>query len=185
MSAGRVALVSLFALTACGSGLDVKTDYDPGAVQAMQGYRTWAYAQVKSEQDLPAITKRRIETAIDAAMQAKGLRKVQSGADFYVAYLGTTSQQTDYHTTSNYYGYGWGGWYGPAMGGMTSSTTTAINWTQGTLVIDIVDAGRNEMVFRTIGQAEIHENVDPEERQQNLNYAVTEMLATFPPSPGS
>jgi len=173
------ALLAVVALAACGSGIDIKTDYDPAAVGAMQGYKTYSWAQVKREQTVNSMNRDRINNAIDAALAAKGFQKQASGGDFQVAWIANTSQQTDYSTTSDYYGYGWGRWYGGT--GMTTSRTTAYNWTQGTLVLDIVDGKSNQMVYRSTAQAEIDMDLTPQERQTRVNAAAIKMLEKFPP----
>lgn len=174
------ALLAAVALTACGGGVSVKTDYDPSAVQAMAAYKTYSWAPAKQQQSLSEITRQRIVSAVDAALAAKGLQKVASGGDFQVAYVAAATQQTDYNTTSNYYGYGYGRWYGGGMGGV-SSHTTATNWTQGTLALDIVDGKKNEMVYRAVAQAEVDQDLSPAERQTRINAAAVKMLANFPP----
>ena len=167
-------------LAACGPSVDVKTDYDPASVRTMSAYRSYAWAPVRTEQGIPDIAKQRIQSAVDASLRAKGLERKQSGADFLVATVVSTSAQMDYTTTSNYYGYGYGRWYGP---GMVTSHTTARPWTQGTLVIDIVDGTKNELVYRATGQAEVDKDLSPQERQIRLNEVVAKMLAGFPPKP--
>lgn len=175
------ALLTAVALSACGSGVSVKSDYDPSAVQAMNAYKTYSWAPSKRTQDVTSLNAQRIQAAVDAALSAKGLQKAAAGTgDFLVAYIVSTSQQTDYSTTSDYYGYGWGRWYG-AGGGMSTSRTTAYNWTQGTLVLDIVDGKSNEMVYRATAEAEVNQDLSPAERQTRVNEAVVRMLEKFPP----
>lgn len=172
------AVLAAVTLAACGGGVSIKSDYNPEAVGAMQAYKTYSWAVSKKDQTITQLNAQRIHTAIDAALQAKGYRKVESGGDFLVAYIATTAQQTDYTTTNDYYGYGWGRWYG---GGMSTSRTTAYNWTQGTLVLDIIDGKSNEMVYRATAEAEVDQDLSPAERQTRLNSGAIRMLEKFPP----
>jgi hypothetical protein len=178
MTRGTAVLVAL-ALTACGGGIDIKSDYNPEAVQAMRSYKTYSWATAKRDQTVSNLNAQRIVSAIDNALAAKGFTKQASGGDFQVAFIATTAQQTDYTTTNDYYGYGWGRWYGG--GGMSTSRTTAYNWTQGTLVLDIVDGKSNEMVYRATASAEVDQDLSPAERQTRLNEGAAKMLANFPP----
>jgi hypothetical protein len=164
------AVLAALALTACGGGIDVKTDYDPSAVQAMNSYKTYSWATAKRDQTVSNLNAQRIVDAIDNALKSKGFTKQASGGDFQVAFIATTSQQT---------GYGWGRWYGG--GGMSTSRTTAYNWQQGTLVLDIVDGKTNEMVYRSTAQAEVDQDLSPSERQTRLNSGALKMLEKFPP----
>lgn len=178
MTRGTAVLVAL-ALTACGGGIDVKTDYDPAAAQAMNSYKTYSWAHAKRDQTVSTLNAQRIVDAVDNALKTKGFQKVESGGDFQVAFIATTAAQTDYTTTNDYYGYGWGRWYGG--GGMSTSHTTAYNWTQGTLVLDIVDGKSNQMVYRSTATAEVDQDLAPAERQTRLNQGALQMLAKFPP----
>lgn len=173
------ALLTAVALTACGSGVSVKTDYNPEAAQAMKAYKTYSWATIKRDQGVTPLNRDRIIAAIDAALAGKGFQKQPSGGDFQVAFIASMAQQTDYTTTSDYYGYGYGRWYG--AGGATTSRTTAYNWTQGTLVLDIVDGKSNEMVYRSTAQAEVDQDLSPAERQSRLNAGAIKMLEKFPP----
>jgi hypothetical protein len=178
MTRGTAVLAAL-ALTACGGGVDVKTDYDPAAVQAMNSYKTYSWATAKRDQTVSNLNAQRIVDAIDHALASKGFTKQASGGDFQVAFIASTAQQTDYTTTNDYYGYGWGRWYGG--GGMSTSRTTAYNWQQGTLVLDIVDGKSNQMVYRSTAQAEVDQDLTPTERQTRLNAGALKMLEKFPP----
>lgn len=173
-------LLAAVLLSACGGGVSVKTDYNPEAAQAMNAYKTYSWATVKRDQGVTPLNRDRIIAAIDAALAAKGFQKQPSGGDFQVAFIATTAQQTDYTTTNDYYGYGYGRWYG-AGGGMSTSRTTAYNWTQGTLVLDIVDGKSNEMVYRSTAEAEVDQDLSPAERQTRLNAGAIKMLEKFPP----
>ena len=173
------ALLTAVTLAACGGGVSVKTDYNPEAAAAMNAYKTYSWATIKRDQGVTPLNRDRIISAIDAALAAKGFQKQASGGDFQVAFIATTSQQTDYTTTSDYYGYGYGRWYG--AGGATTSRTTAYNWTQGTLVLDIVDGKSNEMVYRSTAEAEVDQDLSPSERQARLNAGAIRMLEKFPP----
>lgn len=178
MNRGTI-LLAAFALSACGSGVSVKTDYNPEAAQAMNAYKTYSWATIKRDQGVTPLNRDRIISAIDAALGAKGFQKQASGGDFQVAFIATMNQQTDYTTTNDYYGYGWGRWYG--AGGMSTSRTTAYNWTQGTLVLDIIDGKSNEMVYRSTAEAEVDQDLSPAERQTRLNAGAIRMLEKFPP----
>ncbi|UCG89200.1 MAG: DUF4136 domain-containing protein [Gemmatimonadota bacterium] len=174
-------------LAGCSGGLNIQTDYNPGAVTEMRAYRTYNWLPEPAEgrgSDARVnnpITIQRIVTAIETALEAKGFQKVTSDADFKVGWHGAINSQTNYVTYNDYYGYGWGGW-GYGGWGTTTSRTSAYTIDQGTLIIDIVDAASNELVWRGMAQAEVGQpSRDPEERQQQLNGVCERVLASFPP----
>jgi hypothetical protein len=174
-------------LAGCSSGPSIQTDYNPGAVPEMQAYRTYSWLPEPAEgrgSDARVnnpITVRRIVTAIETALEAKGFQKAASGGDFQVGWHGVINSETNYVTYADYYGYGWGGW-GYRGWGSTASRTSASTIDQGTLIVDIVDAASNELVWRGMAQAEVGKPLpDPEKRQQELNDVCEQLLAGFPP----
>ena len=52
---------------------------------------------------------------------------------------------------------------------------------EGTLIIDIVDAGSNELVWRGAAQGEVNLAASPQEREQRAQDAVQRILEDFPP----
>ena len=168
-------------LAACGGGITVNTDYDPAAGPAMAAYKTYSWLPSTQHQG-DQLTSARIKGAVDNQLAAKGFRKIEGdAADFRVTYILALEGKVDYTTTTSGTGYGYGGWYGRGGIGMTSSRTTATEWTQGTLAIDIIDGKKSEMVFRSVGQAEVTPDLTPAERSERVNEAVLEMLRDFPP----
>jgi hypothetical protein len=184
-------LVALGALTLSLAGCattQVQSDYDPNF--NFSQLSTYSWAERTSEGKDPAvynnIVESRVKVAVNQALKAKGFSEVASNPSFLVAWHGAINQEHSINTVGTEYGYGWGwygGWGGP---GMMTSTTYVSTWNEGTLIIDIVDAKANKMVWRGSAQSELdeHQN-DPQKMQEALNEAVDKMMATFPPSSGS
>ena len=72
------------------------------------------------------------------------------------------------------YGYGYGGYWGG--GGVD-----VYQYTEGTLILDLIEAKSKQLVWRGMAQGTIDENASPEQRERRLNEAVMRMLANFPP----
>ena len=62
-----------------------------------------------------------------------------------------------------------------------ASSGVLANVAEGTLLIDIIDAGARELAWRGTAEAEVHNEASPEQRQQRLNEAITKILDRFPP----
>jgi hypothetical protein len=182
---GLCAVALAVSVAGC-SGLNINTDYNPGAVAAMQEYQTYSWLpESRGGRGTDArinnpITIQRIKNGVDRVLQAKGFQKVNSGGDFKVGWHGAINDQTDYTTYNDYYGYGWGGW-GYGGWGTTTATTTAYTIQQGTLIVDVVDSRSNELVWRGSAQAEVGQAGSPEDRQARINEACNKLLASFPP----
>ena len=121
-----------------------------------------------------------IVNAIEFQLTSSGLTEVQGNADVLVTYYG--SVDTEVQLQSNSFGYGWGGYGGPGWGyygygggGPVSTTTRAVEYQRGTLVVDIVDASTNELIWRGTS-AEISVTDDIEKLQKNITKAIEKMV---------
>lgn len=175
-------LLGSLALAAC-SGVTYSRDYDPTA--SFSDYRsyTWAERTPTGDDDPHVyndIVKSRVRSAVDQALAAKGYQKVASNPHFYVAWHGAIEGRMSTTTIHDHYGYGWG-WYGPGMG-VSTSRTYVNEWDEGTLLIDIIDASSDELVWRGSAQAEVNRTRSASDDQRRLNEIVAKLLEPFPPN---
>lgn len=175
-ASAAVALV----VAGCGSGIKVNTDFDPE--QNFGGYQTYVWAAPPKTGDPrldSELTQRRIQAAVDTVLGRKGFRPVTGNEqpDFIVGYYAAVDGRVDVQTVGTYYGWGWGPYYG----GMYPTTQTRY-YNQGTLIVDIADAGKKQLVWRGTGESEVHQERDPERRQARLVAAVQEIMRGFPPN---
>ena len=160
-------------LVACSS-LTVSTDFDPAANFAQ--YKTFTVMPLEQFKN-NTITADRIKAAITPALQARGLQPASETADLQSSGFAKLSQETQVSSTGM--GYGWGrGWRG---GG---GTATIQNVDVGTLVVDLVDASTNKLVWRGTASDTIGQNKSGEEKQEALNSAMNKMFAKYPPGAG-
>jgi len=126
--------------------IDYAHEFDFDAV------KTFQYVSTDESNSKNELMARRIEDMIKKELVEGGLAEVQENPDLFVTYHVTTEERTTYSTSSFGYGGTWGGYYGwGGYPGMTSSTTTAHNYTDGTLIIDAYDAQEKKMVWRGAG----------------------------------
>ena len=126
-----------------------KVSYDYEKSADFKSYKTYAHKEgTKVGQQL---IDDRIVAAIDTQMAAKGFTK-SATPDVYVVYHVAFDKEKDISTfSSGYaggygpYGYGWGGGW---SGGMGTSSTTVRDILVGTVVIDMADAKKNQIVWR-------------------------------------
>ncbi len=167
----------------CGASVEYNSDYDPTAdFSNIQTYQ-WAQRTPTGDDDPRVyndITMRKIKYAVDQALQAKGMRMVSNNPDVYVAWHGAINGKMSLQTVSSNYGYGYG-WYGYGGMGMGTSTTYVNEWDEGTVLVDIIEGRKKELIWRGSAQAELKKRQDPQEGQDYLNDVVTKMLAGFPP----
>jgi len=125
----------------------------------------------------------RIVDAIDTQLKAKGLTKSESNPDVVVVYHVAFDKQKDISSFSSGfgggygpYGYGWGGGFNS-----TSTTTQVRDILIGTLVIDMADAQKKEVVWRGMATKEIDTNAKPDKRDKSINKAVEKVFKNYPP----
>jgi len=181
-------LAAAVILSGC-SGIKVVSDFDP-SVDFTQ-YKTFEYYGWLEESDklLNDLDKRRIEAAFGAEFEARGLKYVEEGGDIVVGLFIVAQQktQTTAHTTQmGGYGGGYGGYYGygPGWGwggGHSTTTYSEYDYVEGTLVCDIYDKAKEQLVWEGIGTGTINE--DPSNREQRINEAVNKIMAEYPVAP--
>lgn len=172
-----LALLVGVVLAAAGcSTLSISTDYDKAA--DFSSYRTFTWKDTGELKD--SLWTKRIEGVFSDALAAKGLKKVDSGGDLWVAAHPRLSKETQINTYNTGWGYGYG-WYG--YGGMGMATTTVTEIPVGTLMIDLVDAKKKELVWRGVASDTL--NTDPnrtaEDREKKLREVAAQMFANYPP----
>jgi Domain of unknown function (DUF4136) len=170
-------LTALSAATACAhKNPPPDFAYDHATSFAnLQTYAWWADPSWKMPQGNSIVDgqflDRHIREDVDAALQKKGYRKVESGTpSFYVAYhtdaAGVLSQD-------KYGVYNWWSWAYVGYAGTKYQK-------QGMLVLDVRD-DRKELVWRGARTATIGSN--PDALARDIDAAVALLLAEFPPPP--
>jgi hypothetical protein len=167
------AAAALLLSVACESTLKTSADWDKTA--DFTKYRTFSWKRTGELKD--PIWERRIEGVIEDELAKKGLTPSPDG-DLLAVTHPRLSRETRVESYNAGWGYGWGYGWGPAM-----TTTTVREIPVGTLVIDLVDARKKEIVWRGVASDTL--NTDPsrtnEEREQALRRVVAQLFAGFPP----
>src|SRR5262249_47343649 len=92
-----------------------------------------------------SIVQSRVQTAADNYLSFRGMCPVASNPDVYMVTHITAENMVDYWPIGSYYYSGWNGWgtgWGPEYG--------AYHYVQGTVIIDMIDARTNKLVWRSI-----------------------------------
>jgi hypothetical protein len=128
------------------------------------------------------LMQRRIEAALEAELEGKGLTKATGTPDLYVVSHGSLDEEKSIHSSS--FGYaggpgrrGYRGW-GRGRGSMT--TTARVTEVEiGNLVVDLVDAGKDELVWRAVGSGTLKK---PEKMEKVIPKAAKKMFKKYPVS---
>jgi hypothetical protein len=169
-----LAALSMLLLVAC----DDKVNVDFAREAPFETYNTFAWAptaETSLEQSYPLIHSR-LKNTIEQYLTRGGMIEDTKDPDLYVTYH--TSSKTELNVDTTHFGYGYGpgwGWYRGYYGaGMGSSTTTVREYERGTLIVDIWDARKKELVWRGSASGIIPE--DPNKVSGKLDKFVANMV---------
>ena len=173
-----LAIALMTCLASAATAQKITTDWDHEANFSSYQTYMWHEGTPLSNQ----LMQQRVNSAIESELSAKGLREVESNPDVYVTYHATKKDNTEYQTDS--FGYGMGGrgwrWGGMGMGGMGTSTTRAVTYQKGTLVVDLWDAKTKKMVWRGTSTSTLSDK--PDKNSKKIHKAMEKLFAKYPPA---
>ena len=156
------ASLALFATSA--SAQTVTYDYDRAT--NFSSYKTYT---LTSGADVPdELNHRRVVRAIDAALGAKGLARVEPGAtpDVLVVYHVSFEESMEMTDSER----GWSGW----------RSSRAQRILIGTLIVDLCDARTGAIVWRSAVSGDIRPIETPDARDKKVAKAAEKMFRNYP-----
>jgi hypothetical protein len=152
--------------SAVAVGQQVSVNYNHS--QSFSGFHTYAWGSNNANQVQNSILAQVAQQDIDAAMQGKGLQKVQESQnpDLIILASGGMRQQTSYSA------WGMRG-IGGGMGGITPQQNV-----EATLIVDLHDAKSQSLIWRGIAQDTLSNNGD--KNQKMVQSAISKMFKQWP-----
>ena len=153
----------------------IKVEYD----KSLDFSKFKTYAIDPNGETAKPMLRLAIQGAVEDDLNKRGLTKVAGNPDVYVQVFGAS----EHDITGHYHDPVYGGAIPPLNSGITlwhniPGTVTTVVIPKGTLVIDIVDAGKKELVWRGIAKAKLSDN--REKLLDQVNTAVEKMFAQYP-----
>ncbi len=173
MKAGWVAaVVAAAGLGACATTAP-KTSVGWDQHADFAKYKTWAWKPDGSIED--PVWAKRCQDVLSDQLASDGLTQVglDQKPDLWAVVHARFSSKTELVTYSPAWGYAWGGW-APMD---TYETLIPV----GTMIIDLVDVGKKEAVWRGRAEGTIHPEKNNEQREQNLIAVLQKLFVGFPP----
>jgi hypothetical protein len=170
-TARLLATLALAITSATASAQSISYDYAKGT--NFSRFKSYAWVRGTNLQD--ELNHQRIVSAVDAQLAAKGLSKVESSGspDMLVAYHASFDRDVQIQAFSSDFG----GW----RFGNRSGTARSEQIITGTLVVDLVDAKSESMLWRGVASKEIDTKASPEKRDKNMNKAAEKLFKNYPP----
>ena len=146
----------------------VAVDFDKGS--DFSRFKTYAWVPGTDVPD--ELNHKRIVRAVDDQLMAKGLARVASGPDLLVAYHASFDRDLQIVGLSGGLPYRFGG------GPLNARAETIL---KGTVVIDLVDADTQAIVWRATATSDIDPGATAEKRDRNIARAAAKMFKHYPP----
>jgi hypothetical protein len=144
-------------------------------------YKTYSWSHFDSPpQDTlfpNQIMQERIAGFIEEALAARGFKYVPKGGDLLISYGMKITEQPVFITTGTGPYWGWDSWYAGGWGGGTSVTTVE-TFLKGTLIVNMVDANKQKLIFQGTSTQDISSRA--EKNTKKLLKAVNEIFKKYP-----
>lgn len=190
MNALRLLVVVLACiLTGCATSYDISRDFDPSInFSALHTFAWMPDAKVGSGDilvDSDTLLRQRVENAVERELLLKGYRKQADGKtpDFLLTFHAAMKKKVEVITYAGYYGYGWWGYPWGYMGGGLGPQAYMRDYDERVIVLDILDPGTRKLLWRATARNTLDEDDSPQEKTEQIDRVVRQMLAAFPPLP--
>ncbi|MFV0237939.1 MAG: DUF4136 domain-containing protein [Flavobacteriales bacterium] len=163
-------LTLLIIITSC-SPLQVSSDYDKTA--NFTQYKTFSFHDKGIEKlQLNSLDKRRVINAITVELTAKGMQPAKETPDLIVNILASNKEKIDV----NYYNDPYWGWYHYPWG---ANQAFENRYTEGTLIIDLIDHHKNTLVWQGTGTGFRVDQI--QNKAETIRQAINVIMSHYPP----
>jgi hypothetical protein len=181
MRRASIVLAAVGLLAGCAGGPDIRADFDPAT--DFGRFRTFGFVEQAGTDtsDARTLATLQLQNAAAREMEARGYVRSDK-PDLVINFHGRVEERVDIQSRpSPSMGPAWGyrGWAGGPRGGWGGTEVTTRRYNVGTLVVDVVDLERRQMVFQGIAQGTVTQDMR-RNREQTINDAVAQVFAKFP-----
>jgi hypothetical protein len=135
-----------------------------------------ATSDIRSSGSEDQLIDQEVKRAVDEQLAQKGLIKVEKNADIQVLYHAALHEERSISLLGS--GRTASGWWGvDSIQGQTSSISV------GTLVVDLYDPARQQLIWRGDATKTIDLKKDPDKNYKNLQRAMAKLFRNYPPAP--
>ncbi len=175
-------VLGLLVLAGCASGPTIRVDGDPAVNLAV--FRSFAfYDPLATDQPgYSTLLSARLKEATRRELEARGYAYDEAAPDLRINFNVNVLEKSEVRSSPNvsmgvgYYGYRrgmYGAWHGYPY------DVETINYRQGTLIVDMVDAARKTLVWQGIAEGRITKKVR-DNPAAAVDAAISQIMAGFP-----
>ncbi len=174
-------LPAFLMMIACAYSQDVHYNYEHSANFA--GYKSYEWVDLRGPGGAvpDQLIDEAIKRAVDEQLSQKGLTRVERDGYLKIAYHAIIREEKGVDLSG--FGTGIGPW-GGGLGGWNSGTVTGQTSTipVGTLVIDLYDPLRKQLVWRGDVTKTLDLSKSPDKNYQTLQKAMRKLFKNYPPA---
>jgi len=175
-----IAVLGIAFVAGCSS-YDIKYDYDVDSnFTAFKTYQ-WIPRMVSNASGSATtavqsntLLDKRIRSAVDTQMAAKGFTLTAENPDVLVVYHVGLANKVDVQD----WGYTYAGSY---WGGGMGRSVDVYQYTEGTLIVDMVNAASKQLAWRGSATGVVEPSNSPEQMEARINDVVSRIFANYPP----
>jgi hypothetical protein len=181
LTIGLIGMAMLLLLGACaGTGPKVVGNYDPAT--DFSQFRTFGFTQPLGSDNRSGSTSvsTRLMAATARELLSRGLLSVGNNPDLMINIFVWESSgvpRSNMSVSSSPFSHAHGG--AATWGGYNLSTSTALQISEGTIVVDVFDTRRNMLVFEGFAQDRVTEGMR-DRLDETINDAIASIFETFP-----
>jgi len=169
---------SVILISSCSTSLKVSSDYD--RTVNFSSYKTFSLYNLKAKGNVSQLNQDRIAASIRAEMTKKGFAETTGQAALLGNAVTVLKSRMGVSASTSYYGYGgafrpYGYWVAP---GSAYTSVSTYDYKDGSLLIDVIDARANRMIWTGNGSAEVYKK--PKNPEEVINEVVAKIMANFP-----
>ena len=172
------ALMLCIAVAGCATSPSADIDFDYDTAADFAALKTFAWLLASGNAAADELLVKRIRSAVDTQLQAKG-RSASASPDFLIG-----MQLSGKTTYGGSVGVGMSVGIPVGRAGQVSvggARSKPIEKKEGTLVLDFLDAKSKSLLWRATASGAVEAQTTPEYQQNRINAIVAEMLSYFPP----
>ncbi|WP_162846173.1 DUF4136 domain-containing protein [Seongchinamella sediminis] len=180
---------AVLAVAACSNQPSYDVDHsDSYDFSGLHSYRWYDDVHPSKEAEYRQYNSsdKRVRTYVDRELQAKGFGDGGAGqADFWVNYHISKQDQMRIDSIGSYpqgvHGGVGVGTYGSGVSIGYSSGPSVRHYQEGTVVLDVIDAGSQKIVWRGIAEGRLKDDLSLQDKNRIAAEVSRELLADFPP----
>lgn len=177
-------------LAACANQVNISTDYlEDTDFSHLKTYRWYddVYPSRTAEYRSYNSSDKLMRETINRVLKQEGYRpNTLDGGEFLVNYQISAQEKMNMNSYYNQPGVHGGvstGTYGTSVAIGVSGGSGPTTYKEGTVIIDILDAATNKVLWRAVAEGRLPKNMGLKERNDIIHELIPKMLKEFPPQP--